>query len=95
VEAAAAHLVSPARVTNGTASRRLTAARSHAQSPARRGYVFLGAAVAGIALFVGRNAIGAANQEAFMRGSRLLVVGFALLSVLGVFASLARGKVHG
>ncbi len=55
----------------------------------------MGIATLGIALFVGHNTIGAANQDAFIHGSRLLVGGFAVLSVLGVFASLARGKVHG
>lgn len=54
----------------------------------------MAAATLVIALAVGRTAIGAANQEAFLRGSRGLLAAFALLSVVGIFASLARGRVH-
>jgi MFS family permease len=55
----------------------------------------MGMAALVIALFVGHNTIGAGNQEAFVRGSRLLLGGFAVLSILGIFASMARGKIHG
>jgi MFS family permease len=47
-----------------------------------------------IALVVGRNAIGPENQAAFLTGARGLLAGFAALSALGIFASLARGRVH-
>lgn len=57
--------------------------------------VSMGAATLVIALVVGRHDIGAANQEAFLRGSQGLLAGFAALSAVGIFASLARGKVHG
>ncbi|HSP91498.1 MAG TPA: MFS transporter [Vicinamibacterales bacterium] len=55
----------------------------------------MGAATLVIAVAVGRNEIGAEHQEAFLRGSRGLLAGFAVLSTLGIFASLARGRVHG
>ncbi len=47
-----------------------------------------------IALFVGHRQIGAENQGGFLDGMHLLLGGFALLSLAGIFASLARGKVH-
>ncbi len=55
----------------------------------------MGAATLVIAVAVGRNEIGAEHQEAFLRGARGLLAGFAVLSTLGIFASLARGNVHG
>ena len=57
--------------------------------------VSMGAATLVITMVIGRHDIGAANQEAFLRGSQGLLAGFAALSILGVFASLARGRVHG
>ncbi|OPZ82552.1 MAG: Antiseptic resistance protein [bacterium ADurb.Bin431] len=47
-----------------------------------------------IALFVGHRPIGAENQGGFLGGVHLLLGGFALLSLAGIFASLARGRVH-
>lgn len=47
-----------------------------------------------IALFVGHKHIGPETQEAFTTGARLLLAAFALLSGLGIFASLARGRMH-
>jgi EmrB/QacA subfamily drug resistance transporter len=47
-----------------------------------------------IAVVVGRNEIGAENQQAFLRGAQGLLGGFAALSALGIFASLARGRMH-
>jgi EmrB/QacA subfamily drug resistance transporter len=54
----------------------------------------MGAATLVIAMVIGRQPIGAANQEAFLGGARGLLAGFAALSALGIFASLARGNVH-
>jgi len=47
-----------------------------------------------IALFVGHRPIGAENQGGFLGGVHLLLGGFSLLSLAGIFASLARGRVH-
>ena len=54
----------------------------------------MGAATLVITLVIGRHDIGAANQAAFLGGARGLLAGFAVLSALGIFASLARGKMH-
>jgi hypothetical protein len=56
--------------------------------------VSMGAATLVITMVIGRHDIGAANQAAFLSGARGLLAGFAALSALGVFASLARGRVH-
>ena len=54
----------------------------------------MGAATLVITMVIGRHDIGAANQAAFLSGARGLLAGFAALSALGIFASLARGKMH-
>ncbi|HOQ59755.1 MAG TPA: MFS transporter [Vicinamibacterales bacterium] len=54
----------------------------------------MGMAALVIAVFVGRAAIGPSNQDAFVRGARLLLGAFAALSAFGVFASLSRGTIH-
>jgi hypothetical protein len=54
----------------------------------------MGTATLVVAVVVGRNEIGPENQAAFLGGARGLLAGFAALSALGIFASLARGRVH-
>ncbi len=54
----------------------------------------MGMATLVIALYIGRQKISAENQGAFIAGAQLLLGGFAVLSVLGIFASLARGRMH-
>jgi EmrB/QacA subfamily drug resistance transporter len=48
-----------------------------------------------IALYVGKVQITVANQLAFLRGFRFAFLLFAGLCLAGIFASLARGKLHG
>lgn len=57
--------------------------------------VSMGTATLVVAMVVGRSEIGPGNQAAFLNGARGLLAGFAVLSALGIFASLARGRVHG
>jgi EmrB/QacA subfamily drug resistance transporter len=54
----------------------------------------MGTATLVVAVVVGRNEIGPENQAAFLGGARGLLAGFAALSAVGIFASLARGRVH-
>jgi len=54
----------------------------------------MGMAAMVIALFVGHTRIAPQNQDRFLGGMHLLLGGFALLCVFGIFASLARGRVH-
>jgi hypothetical protein len=55
----------------------------------------MGAATLVIAVVIGRNEIGPGIRAAFLAGAQGLLGGFAALSALGIFASLARGRVHG
>jgi len=48
-----------------------------------------------IALYIGNVQITPENQEAFLAGFRVAFLVFALLCLAGIFASLARGKLHG
>jgi EmrB/QacA subfamily drug resistance transporter len=48
-----------------------------------------------IALYVGKVQITASNQAAFLNGFRMAFLIFAVLCLAGIFASLARGKLHG
>jgi EmrB/QacA subfamily drug resistance transporter len=48
-----------------------------------------------IALYVGKVQIAAANHAAFLRGFRAGFLIFAGLCLAGIFASLARGRLHG
>jgi hypothetical protein len=48
-----------------------------------------------IALYIGKAQITAANQAAFLRGFRAAFLLFAGLCLAGIFASLARGRLHG
>ena len=45
-------------------------------------------------LFIGRVEIGPANFDAFVASARLAFAIFAVLCFFGIFASMARGKVH-
>lgn len=47
-----------------------------------------------IALYVGKVQITAANHAAFLNGFRAAFLIFAGLCLAGIFASLARGKLH-
>ncbi len=55
----------------------------------------LGISVLIIALFVGNVRIGAGNLPLFLKSARIAFAVFGALCVLGVFASLARGKKNG
>jgi hypothetical protein len=48
-----------------------------------------------IALYVGKVQITTENHAAFLRGFRVAFLIFAGLCLAGIFASLARGKLHG
>lgn len=52
----------------------------------------MGLAMLVLSFFIGKNPINPSNQEAFLHGSRVLFISFSALSLLGVFASLARGR---
>jgi EmrB/QacA subfamily drug resistance transporter len=52
----------------------------------------MGVASLALALFVGREPVGPERAEGFVAGMRACFALFALLSVAGVFASLARGR---
>ncbi|HQH40137.1 MAG TPA: MFS transporter [Bacteroidales bacterium] len=52
----------------------------------------MGIAMLVLSVFIGKNQINPSNQEAFLHASRVLFLSFSGLSLLGVFASLARGK---
>jgi hypothetical protein len=48
-----------------------------------------------IALYVGRVQITAENHAAFISGFRAAFLIFSGLCLVGIFASLARGRLHG
>jgi len=52
----------------------------------------MGIAMLVLSVFIGKNPINPSNQEAFLHASRVLFLSFSALSLLGVFASLARGR---
>ncbi|MCZ7609861.1 MAG: MFS transporter [Ignavibacterium sp.] len=56
--------------------------------------VSMGIVIIIISVFIGSEKISAANQDAFLTSLRTAFILFSLLCFLGVFASLARGKVH-
>lgn len=56
--------------------------------------VSMGVAMVFLALFVGRGRITPMLYQEFVHGMRLAFLAFALLCVVGVFASLARGNVR-
>jgi hypothetical protein len=45
-------------------------------------------------LFIGNARITPENQTAFMQSARTAFILFSMLSVIGIFASLSRGKIH-
>ena len=45
-------------------------------------------------LFIGSAKINSENQEAFLLSAKYAFILFSFLSVLGIFASLSRGKIH-
>ncbi len=47
-----------------------------------------------ISVFIGSEKISAANQDAFLISLRTAFIFFSVLCFLGIFASLARGKIH-
>jgi hypothetical protein len=48
-----------------------------------------------LALFIGKAQVTAANRAAFLGGFRAAFLLFAGLCLAGIFASLARGRLHG
>lgn len=52
----------------------------------------MGIAMLVLSFFIGKNPINSSNQEAFLFASRMLFLSFSLLSLMGVLASLARGR---
>lgn len=72
----------------GVASATLSAMRTVGQT------LSMGVATLILALYVGSATITPASHESFAAGFQLAFVIFPVLCVLGVFASLARGKMH-
>ncbi len=54
----------------------------------------MGIVIVIFSIFIGKGEITADNQEAFISGIRLAFLLFSVLCFLGIFASLARGKIH-
>jgi EmrB/QacA subfamily drug resistance transporter len=54
----------------------------------------MGIVIVIFSIFIGKGEITADNQDAFISGIRLAFLLFSVLCFLGIFASLARGKIH-
>ena len=54
----------------------------------------MGIVIVIFSVFIGSEKISPANQEAFLTSARMAFILFSILCFIGIFASLARGKIH-